>query len=302
MKILLLGARGQVGWELQRSLAPLGELVALNRDSTELCGDLADLGGLASTVRRIAPDVIVNAAAHTAVDRAESEPELARALNAAAVGVLAQQAEVFGAWLVHYSTDYVFDGGGDKPWIESSPTGPLSVYGRTKLEGEVLARQYCSRHLILRTSWVYSARGGNFAKTMLRLAAEREQLTVVDDQIGAPTGAELLADVTTLMLRQVVGSGGAALAGTYHLAAAGETSWHGYARYVIDFAERRGANLKAKGDAVCAVPSSAFKSAAPRPGNSRLDTRKLQAAFGLQLPHWELGVKRMLTENLECTQ
>lgn len=302
MKILLLGGNGQVGWELQRSLAPLGELIVLDRASTDLCGDLTNMDGLASAVRRVAPDVIVNAAAHTAVDRAESEPDLARAVNATGVGVLAQQAHALGAWLVHYSTDYVFDGGGDQPWAEGSPTGPLSVYGRTKLEGEHLVQQHCARHLILRTSWVYSARGGNFAKTMLRLAAEREQLTVVDDQIGAPTGAELLADVTTLMLRQVCGTDSAALAGIYHLAAAGEVSWHGYARCVIDFAERQGMNLKATGAAVRAVPSSAFKSAAPRPGNSRLDTRKLQAAFGLQLPHWTHGVIRMLTETLERTK
>lgn len=299
MKILLFGKGGQVGWELQRSLAPLGEVVALDFDSQDLCGDFSNLDGLAATVRQVAPDVIVNAAAHTAVDKAESEPELARTLNALAVGVVAREAQKLGAWMVHYSTDYVFDGSGDQPWSEQSPTGPLSVYGRTKLEGEQLLQQHCSRHLIFRTSWVYAARGANFAKTMLRLAAERDALTVIDDQIGAPTGAELLADVTALALRRVVGEGDATLAGAYHLAAAGSTSWHGYARFVINFAERAGVPLKATGDAVRAVPSSAFKTVAPRPFNSRLDTRKLRENFDLELPHWQAGVSRMLTETLE---
>jgi dTDP-4-dehydrorhamnose reductase len=299
MRILLLGRNGQVGWELQRSLAPLGEVVALGRDSTDLCGDLAQPEALAATVRAVAPDVIVNAAAHTAVDKAESEPERAHLLNAEAVGVLAREAEALGAWLVHYSTDYVFDGSGAAPWTEDSPTGPLSVYGSSKLAGERLLQQHCPRHLIFRTSWVYGARGQNFAKTMLRLASERDRLTVVDDQFGAPTGAELLADVTALALRSVLAPGGEPLAGLYHLAAAGETSWHGYARFVVDFAQQRGLVLKATGEAVQAVPSSAFKVVAPRPANSRLDTRKLQAAFGLTLPHWQHGVARMLTETLE---
>jgi dTDP-4-dehydrorhamnose reductase len=299
MKILLLGKRGQVGWELQRSLAPLGELVAPDRDSTDLCGDLAQFDALADTVRRVAPAVIVNAAAHTAVDKAESEPDLARALNATGVGVLAREAQALGAWMVHYSTDYVFDGSGNTPWTENSATGPLSVYGRTKLEGEQLVRQHCTRHLIFRTSWVYAARGQNFAKTMLRLAAERERLTVVDDQFGAPTGAELLADVTALALRRVQAPGGAGLAGLYHLAAGGETSWHGYARFVIDLAQQRGLVLKATGEAVQPVPSSAFKVLAPRPGNSRLDTRSLRDTFDLVLPQWQAGVARMLTETME---
>lgn len=299
MKILLLGKSGQVGWELQRSLAPLGELVALDFDSTELCGDLGKPEELAETVRHVAPTVIVNAAAHTAVDKAESEPEVARALNAVAVGVLAREAQALGAWTFHYSTDYVFDGSGSAPWTENSPTGPLSVYGRTKLEGEQLLQQHCARHLIFRTSWVYAARGQNFAKTMLRLAAERERLTVVQDQFGAPTGAELLADATALALRRVHAADGDGLAGLYHLAAGGETSWHGYASFVIDFAQKRGLALKATGEAVQPVPSSAFKVVAPRPGNSRLDTRKLRDAFGLTLPHWQTGVARMLTETLE---
>src|SRR6185312_3495590 len=194
MKILLLGKNGQVGWELQRSLGVLGELVALGRRSPELCGDLANLQGLALTVQTVRPDVIVNAAAHTAVDKAESEPELARTLNALAPGVLAQEAAKLGALLVHYSTDYVFDGSGTRPWMETDTPAPLNVYGQTKLEGERLIQTACPRHLIFRTSWVYGARGNNFAKTMLRLAQERERLTVIDDQVGAPTGADLLAD------------------------------------------------------------------------------------------------------------
>ena len=192
MKILLLGKNGQVGWELQRSLAPLGELIALDRHSTDYCGDLTNLQGLADTVQRVRPSLIVNAAAHTAVDKAESEQELARLINATAPGLLAQEAHKLGAWLVHYSTDYVFDGSGGQPWVEADTPAPLSVYGQTKLEGEQLIAEHCKNHLIFRTSWVYAARGGNFAKTMLRLAQERERLTVIDDQWGAPTGAELI--------------------------------------------------------------------------------------------------------------
>ncbi|MBI5438686.1 MAG: dTDP-4-dehydrorhamnose reductase [Nitrosomonadales bacterium] len=297
MKILLFGKNGQVGWELQRSLAPLGELVALDADSRELCGDFTDLDGLVRTIRAVAPEVIVNAAAHTAVDKAESEPELARAINALAPEVLAQEAKRGNAWLIHYSTDYVFDGSGDKPWRETDPTAPLSVYGKTKLEGEQLIRQTNCRHLIFRTSWVYGTRGGNFAKTMLRLAQERDSLTVVNDQIGAPTGADLLADVTAHAIRAALQR--PELSGLYHMVAAGETSWHGYAGFVIDFARRTGMSLKAAPDAIQAVPSGAFPLPARRPLNSRLDTAKLQSAFGLNLPVWQNGVARMLTEILD---
>ncbi len=206
MKILLFGCNGQVGWELQRSLAVLGELVALDFDSTDLHADFSRPDELAATVRAVRPDVIVNAAAHTAVDKAEAEPALARTINAEAPAVLAREAAAMNAWLVHYSTDYVFDGSGEQPWKEDDPTGPLSVYGRTKLQGEQAVRAAGCKHLILRTSWVYSARGGNFARTMLRLAAERDQLNVVADQIGAPTGADLLADVTAHALRMRAGA------------------------------------------------------------------------------------------------
>ena len=297
MKILLFGKNGQVGWELQRSLAPLGELVAVDSSSKELCGDFTDPEGVARTVLAVAPDVIVNAAAHTAVDKAESEPELARTINALAPGVLAREAKKTNAWLVHYSTDYVFDGGGEKPWLESDATAPLNVYGTTKLEGERLILQSGCRHLIFRTSWVYGARGGNFAKTMLRLASERDSLSVINDQVGAPTGADLLADVTahalrTAQLRPDV-------SGLYHLVAGGETTWHGYAGFVIDFARRAGIPLKVAQDAIKAVPTSAFPTPAKRPHNSRMDTTKLKRTFDLYLPQWQTGVERMLSEVLE---
>ncbi|MDO9166328.1 MAG: dTDP-4-dehydrorhamnose reductase, partial [Rhodoferax sp.] len=231
MKILLFGKNGQIGWELQRSLAPLGELIALDRHNADRCGDLGNPQGLAATVQEVRPDVIVNAAAYTAVDKAESEPELAGTINALAPGVLAQEAARLGAWLVHYSTDYVFDGSGTRPWTEADTPAPLNVYGRTKLEGEQLIQAVGPQHLILRTSWVYAARGGNFAKTMLRLAQERERLTVIDDQFGAPTGAELVADVTAHAIRHLLKH--PEDAGLYHLAAGGETSWCGYANYVL---------------------------------------------------------------------
>ena len=294
MKILLFGKGGQVGWELQRSLAPLGELVVLDFDSTDHCGDFSNLGGLAATVRALRPDVIVNAAAHTAVDKAESEPELARTVNALAPSVLAQEAAKLGALLVHYSTDYVFDGSGSRPWTEADAPAPLSVYGLTKLEGEQAVQSACPHHLILRTSWVYAVRGGNFAKTMLRLAQERERLTVIDDQFGSPTGADLLADVTAHAIRQVLKRPNDA--GLYHMVASGKTSWHGYAKHVLAQAELTQSALKIVAKEVAAVPTSAFPTLARRPLNSRLDTAKLQATFGLSLPHWQHGVNRMLAE------
>jgi dTDP-4-dehydrorhamnose reductase len=300
MKILLVGRNGQVGWELQRSLAPLGNLIALGRDASTnpdgLCGDLGDLAGLARTVHAVRPDVIVNAAAHTAVDKAESEPDVAQLFNATAPGVLADAAQALGAWLVHYSTDYVFDGSGTSPWQESDATGPLGVYGQTKLSGEQAVAR-CERNLILRTSWVYGARGGNFAKTMLRLAATRDTLNVIDDQIGAPTGADLLADVTALAIRQTVGAAdGNRLAGIYHVAAEGYTSWFEYAKYVLAQTQLARPAIQMVATQVNPVASVAFPTPARRPHNSRLDTRKLQTRFGLHLPHWQMGVARMLSE------
>jgi len=297
MKILLFGRGGQVGWELQRSLSVLGEVVALDFDAAQnpqgLCGSFSDLAGLAATVQAVKPDVIVNAAAHTAVDKAESEPEFARSLNALAPGVLAAEAQKIGAWLIHYSTDYVFNGSGSAAWQESDATGPLSVYGQTKLEGEQAVATN-PKHITLRTSWVYAARGGNFAKTMLRLASERESLTVIDDQFGAPTSAELLADVTAHVIRAAMQK--PELAGLYHCVAAGETNWHGYAKFVLQTAQALGQTLKAGPDQVAATSTASYPTPAQRPLNSRLNTSKLQQAFGLTLPHWQTGVARMLTE------
>lgn len=295
MKLLLLGANGQVGWELRRSLAPLGELIALDRQSLGEA-DFARPDSLAALVERVAPDVIVNAAAHTAVDKAESEPELARALNADAPGALARAAAARGALLVHYSTDYVFDGSGTQARDEDAATGPLSVYGHSKLAGEQAIRESGARHLILRTSWVYGARGQNFPKTMVRLAQERAALRVIDDQVGAPTGADLLADVTAHALRGVQAQ--PALAGTYHVTAAGETSWHGLARLAIDTARALRPELPWRVERIDPIPTSDYPSPARRPLNSRLDTTRLQAAFGLQMPPWQGGVRRMLTEFL----
>ncbi|WOP16046.1 dTDP-4-dehydrorhamnose reductase [Ottowia sp. SB7-C50] len=297
MKILLLGKNGQVGWELQRSLAPLGELIALDRHGANgLCGDLGDLPGIAATVRATQPQVIVNAAAYTAVDKAESERDLAQRLNAEAPGVLAREAAACGALLLHYSTDYVFDGSGDQPWREDATTGPLSVYGATKRQGEQAIVASGCAHIILRTSWVYAARGGNFAKTMLRLAQERERLTVIDDQWGAPTGAELIADVSAHAIVQTRQQPGKA--GTYHLAAAGHTTWFAYAKHVLAHARQAQPAIKIKATEVAPITTADYPTPARRPLNSRLDTRKLQSTFGLTLPPWQHGVDRMLTEIL----
>ena len=297
IKILLLGKNGQVGWELQRSLASLGEVVALDAKSLDYCGDFTNLDGLAQTIRAIAPDVIVNAAAHTAVDKAESEPELTRTINALAPAVLASEAKRIGAWLVHYSTDYVFDGSGDAPRLEMDATAPLSVYGQTKLEGENAIVASGCQYLIFRASWVYAARGGNFAKTMLKLAQERDALKVINDQIGAPTGADLLADVTAHAIRKALVS--PEVSGLYHLVASGETSWHGYATFVIEHARRAGVEIKVAADAIQAVPTSSFPTPAKRPLNSRLNTNKLQNSFDLVLPSWQSGVTRLLAEILD---
>lgn len=294
MKLLILGCGGQVGWELQRALAPLGEVIALDYDSTDYCGDFGQPEAVAQTVRSLRPDVIVNSAAHTAVDKAESEVDFARLLNATTPGAVAQVAKEIGALLVHYSTDYVFDGSGDDPRTEAAPTGPLSVYGQTKLEGEQLIQQSGCKHLIFRTSWVYAARGGNFAKTMLKLASERDALKIIDDQIGAPTGADLLADITAHAIRQTLTN--EALCGLYHCVADGETSWYDYARFV--FAQARKAGRELKVQEVSPIPTRAYPTPATRPLNSRLSTAKLQKVFGLTLPHWQKGVTRMLTEIL----
>ena len=293
-RILLLGANGQVGWELQRALAPLGELLVCDRRRA----DLADPEGLARLVRAERPQFIVNAGAYTAVDKAESDADNARLINARAVAVLAEEAAACGAWLVQYSTDYVFDGAGSVPFAEDAPTGPLSVYGQTKLEGEQAIRASGCRHLIFRTSWVYAARGGNFAKTMLRLAGQRDELKVVADQFGAPTSAELIADVTAQALQRLRWDVelAARASGTYHLVASGETSWHLYARFVIEQALERGWELQATPQRVLPIATEDYPVPAKRPANSRLDNRKLQQVFGLVLPDWRYHAGRMIQE------
>jgi len=292
MKILLLGKNGQVGWELQRALVPLGNLIALDRHSTDYCGDLSNPEGIAATILAIKPDVIVNAAAYTAVDKAETEADMAAILNTSAVASMAEAAEKVGALLVHYSTDYVFNGRGEKPWTESDVTDPLNVYGKTKRDGEDAIASACSHYLIFRTSWVYAAKGNNFAKTMLKLAAEREELSVINDQFGAPTGAELIADCTAHAIRKTKAR--PQLSGIYHLIASGTTTWHDYAAFVIKKAQEKGLALQV--NKIIPVATSAFPTAAKRPANSRLDITKFQQHFELMLPDWRIGVERMLTE------
>lgn len=292
MNILLFGKSGQVGWELQRALAPLGNLTALDFNSTDFCGDFTNPEGVAETVRRLQPDVIVNAAAHTAVDKAESEPDLAYLLNAQSVEAIAREAQKLGAWVVHYSTDYVFPGDGETPWKETDATGPLNVYGETKLAGEQVLQQHCDKHLIFRTSWVYAGKGNNFAKTMLNLAKTRDTLSIISDQFGAPTGAELLADCTAHAIRTAMVK--PEVAGLYHLVASGITTWADYAELV--FAKARQAGIELAVQEVKKVPTSAYPTPARRPSNSRLSTEKFQSTFNLQLPQWQAGVERMLEE------
>lgn len=289
-KILLLGKDGQVGWELQRALAPLGLLTALNRHEC----DLADPAQVQAALEKYEPEVIVNAAAYTAVDKAETDQAMARRINVDAVAELALYAREMGSLLVHYSTDYVFDGAKPDAYVEDDLTNPLSMYGQTKLDGEHKIRDALCRHLIFRTSWVYAARGGNFAKTILRLAQERTTLNVIDDQIGAPTSAELIADVTAHAMRDVLS--GRAPGGTYHLAAAGETSWYGYARFVTDHARAQGMTLALAPDGLKPIPATEYPLPAKRPQNSRLNTQLLERSFALKLPSWEAGVARVLDE------
>jgi len=292
MIILLFGKTGQVGWELQRALAPLGNLIALDVQSKDYCGDFSNPEGIAETVRAIKPDVIVNAAAHTAVDKAESERDFAELLNATSVEAIAKEAAKIGAWVVHYSTDYVFPGDGETPWQETDATEPLNVYGQTKLNGENALQANCAKHLIFRTSWVYAGKGNNFAKTILRLAKERTELSVINDQIGAPTGAELLADCTAHAIRVALAK--PEVAGLYHLVASNTTTWYDYAALVLEQAREAGIELAI--EKLNAVPTSAYPTPAKRPQNSRLNTEKFQRNFDLVLPSWDIGVKRMLAE------
>jgi dTDP-4-dehydrorhamnose reductase len=306
MRVLLLGGNGQVGWELRRALAPLGEVVVLGRagtpgaiadfdppDRAAQDADLEKPDPLRLAVRRTRPEVIVNAAAYTDVDRAESEPDRAARVNAEAPALLAAEAKQLDAWLVHYSTDYVFDGSGTRPWTEDDATAPINVYGRSKWEGEEAIRRAGCRYLILRTQWIYSARRRNFLRTILAAAAARPALEVVDDQVGAPTGADLVADVTAQMLRSVLSD---ATAGTYHVAARGETTWCGYARFAIEHARRAGWPLALTENAIAPITSEARPSAAKRPRNGRLAVDRLERKFGLRMPDWRPGILRALAE------
>nr|EKU2857800.1 dTDP-4-dehydrorhamnose reductase [Enterobacter roggenkampii] len=298
MKILLIGKNGQVGWELQRSLSILGELIAVDFYDKDLCGDLTDTHGIAETIRTVQPDVVVNAAAHTAVDKAESEKELARILNAESVETIAKESAKLGALLIHYSTDYVFNGEGTHYRQENEQANPLNVYGETKLAGEIAVAAHNPKHFIFRTSWVYATRGANFIKTMLRLAKEKEQLSIINDQFGAPTGAELLADCTAIAIRNSMHN--KSLYGTYHLVASGETNWHEYAQFVFELASQKGELLKI--NKVEGVTTSSYPTPAKRPSNSRLSNEKFQSTFDVVLPHWKVGVERVVTEILESNQ
>lgn len=293
MKILLTGKNGQVGFELRRSLAVLGEIVAV--DAAEC--DLADAAAIRRLVHELQPSVIVNPAAYTAVDKAEGDAGTAHAVNTGAPGVLAEEASRLGALLVHYSTDYVFDGSKAGEYLEDDAPNPQSVYGASKLAGEQAVRQACQRHVILRTSWVVGAHGGNFAKTMIRLASEREALNVVADQFGAPTSAALLADLTAHLVRQAT-LGNAFPYGTYHAVAGGVTNWHEYACHVIDRARAAGLPIKVAADAIRPIGTSDYPTPARRPANSRLSTRKLQETFNLRLPEWREGLDHILDQIL----
>lgn len=282
-RILLTGSNGQLGWELQRGLAGRNEVVAMDRKRL----DLADADAIRRTVRDVRPDIIVNPAAYTAVDKAESEPALAQAVNGVAPGVLAEEARRLGAALVHYSTDYVFDGGKAGPYTEDDAPNPQSVYGTTKLAGETAVRAAGGRHLILRTSWVYGMHGGNFVKTVLRLAKEHHELRIVADQFGAPTWARDLAQATSTLLDSWKRENfDAALGGLYHLTAAGRTDWHAYAEEIVRLARRYDATLAAKTLDIRAIATHEYPTAAKRPANSVLSNDRIRRAFGIGLPEW----------------
>ena len=294
-RILLLGANGQLGFALGSTLKALGEVKALTRSQADFSNAFGLRDALLPVVNKFQPHAIVNAAAYTAVDKAQTEQTIALQVNAQSVGVLAELAQSINAVLVHYSTDYVFDGDSNTPWAENDQTNSLSVYGQSKWLGECAVRQHCRKHLILRTSWVVGTHGNNFLKTMLRLAAERDILRVVEDQIGAPTSTDLLAKVTIDVLQTMLPAAQEDVRfGTYHLATSGETSWHAYARYVIAGALQRGAHLTCKPESVEPIPTSAYPLPAPRPANSRLNTEKIRSTFGIELPAWQVGVDAIL--------
>jgi len=294
-RVLLLGANGQLGFALGGALKALGEVQALTRSEADFSNAFALRDTLFPFVQKFQPHVIVNAAAYTAVDKAQTEQAIALQVNAQSVGILAELAQSINAVLVHYSTDYVFDGAGNTPWAEDDQTNPLSVYGQSKWLGECAVRQHCLKHLILRTSWVVGAHGNNFLKTMLGLAAERDGLRVVADQMGVPTSTDLLAKLTFDILQTMLPAAKEdARFGTYHLAPAGETSWHAYAQYVIAGAFKRGAHLTCKPESIEPIPTSAYPLPAQRPANSRLNTEKIRSTFGTELPAWQVGVDTIL--------
>ncbi len=294
-KILLLGANGQLGHELATALQALGEVKALTRTEADLSQPEALRATLAHIMHSFVPTVMVNAAAYTAVDKAESEPQVAHTVNAASVAVLGELAQTCGAMVLHYSTDYVFDGSGTQPWQEKDTPHPLSVYGQSKWAGEQALAQACAKHVVLRTSWVVGTHGGNFLKTMLRLAAERDSLRVVADQVGVPTSTALLGQVTVEIVQALQSADARDPRwGVYHLAAGGETTWHAYAQYVMAGAQARGAVLKAMPETVLPITTAEYPLPAPRPLNSRLNTHKAQQTFGLELPQWQRGVDGIL--------
>jgi dTDP-4-dehydrorhamnose reductase len=294
MKILLLGANGQVGWELQRSLTPLGQMKACDRHAL----DLGNFEGLRACTRDYRPEVIVNAAAYTDVDKAESEQDKACRINAEAVALLADEAKQLNAWLIHYSTDYVFDGTKSNAYLETDETNPQSVYGKTKLQGEEAIKESECNHLIFRTSWIFAARGANFIKTMISLAREQKELKVVSDQIGVPTSAELIADLTALCLYQITRKKNSApdATGIYHLTPAGKTSWHGFAQFIIAEASKLGVKFRASSENVLPISTSEYPLPAKRPSNSLLETKKICNTFNLDLPAWQIHAQRLLKE------
>ncbi len=297
MNILLLGANGQLGHQLSTELLALGPVKALTRAQADLSDPVNLRNALQTATALFVPEMIVNAAAYTAVDKAETESAQAMAVNAQSVGVLAEFAQSVGACLVHYSTDYVFDGSGTRPWVEGDAAAPMSVYGQTKYLGEQTIAKTCQKHVVLRTSWVVGAHGGNFLKTMLRLAAERDSLRVVADQVGVPTSTQLLANTTVTLLRAMHGASAEdARWGVYHLAPAGETTWYGYAQHVVAGALARGAKLTAGVNDVHPISTAEYPLPAPRPLNSRLNTEKIQHTFSLSLPTWQQGVDAILDE------
>jgi len=288
--LLLFGAGGQVGWELRRSLSLLGEVVAVDQAQV----DLQDVQAVRAIIDEVRPTAIINAAAYTAVDRAESEPDQAHAINARAPAVMAEAAKTLEVPLVHYSTDYVYDGQKSGPYVETDATAPLSVYGTTKRAGDEAIMAAGCRYLILRTTWVYAARGHNFIKTILRLAAERDALRIVADQVGTPTSAELIADITAIALRKLLADEHEG--GLYHCAATGNTSWHGYARYIVEQATACGMDLKVTPEAIEPIPTSAYPVPAARPANSVLNCQRLENDFHITLPDWQVHVARTIEE------